>query len=183
MTAVWSPDMPFAASPGGNPFPMSLGPADRIRIVQQSASPTLFAEVLRLSALGGWLRVRGPSWNHDLAMGRDQKVRTEQRGVLYPFGHAVTLVTTSERRFAMSNTGVRAGYLMQTAVLYIREPSRTYDDRAMPFKEMRITQTVVPIDVPASGAEPFVPEVSTRAFGFPITATDQVNRVHQTVPL
>jgi hypothetical protein len=179
VTAVWSPDL---QSGGGDaaidPFPMSLSPADRIRIVQQSANPTLFADVLRLSALGGWLRVRGTSWNHDLAMGRDQKVRTEERGVLYPFGHEVTLVKTSERRFATSNTGVRAAYLMQKAVLYVREPVQTYSDPAMPFKRMRISQTVIPIDVgPSSG--PFVPTVGRVPFGFPVTALDQVDTVHQ----
>jgi hypothetical protein len=110
-------------------------------------------------------------------MGRDQKVRTEERGVLYPFGHEVTLVKTSERRFAMSNSGVRAAYLMQKAVLYVREPVQTYNDRAMPFKRMRISQTVIPIDVGPAG--PFVPTVGGVPFGFPVTAVDQVDNVHQ----
>jgi hypothetical protein len=175
VTAVWSPDLQF----GGPAFPMSLQPSDRIRYVQESANPVLFADVLRLSALGGWLQARGPSWNHDIAMGRDQKVRTEERGVLYPFGHEVTKVTTSERKFASSNTGVRAAYVMQKVVLYVREPLRTYNDRAMPFKEMRISQSVIPIDVPPLGNQPFVPKVGSREFEFPVTATDQVDHVHR----
>ena len=178
LTAVWTPDLQPGA-PTSNPFPMTLNPEQRVAIVRQSAQPTLFGEQLRLSALGGWLTVRGPSWNHDVAMGRDQRVRTQSRGVLYPFGHEVSLVTTSERRFV--HEGARAAYVVQKTVLYILDPVRKFSDGAFPFTQISISQPVALIDTPSNPNQPFVPTVRRVPFRFPVTALDQLNppRIHQ----
>jgi hypothetical protein len=175
LTAVWTPDL----QPDAPTFLMTLSPAKRKEIFQQSAQTGLFAERLRLSALGGWLTVRGPSWNHDVAMGRDQRVRTQSRGVLYPFGHEVSLVTTSERRFVHNTAAARAAYVVQKTVLYILDPVRKFSDRAFPFNQISISQPVAVIDSVSNPDKPFVPTVRTVPFRFPLTAVDKLNRVHQ----
>jgi hypothetical protein len=182
LMAVWTPDL--QPDPDAPTFPMTLSAAKRKEIFQQSAQTGLFAERLRLSALGGWLTVRGPSWNHDIAMGRDQRVRTQSRGVLYPFGHEVSLVTTSERRFVHFTAAARAAYVMQKTVLYILDPVRTFPDpefRAFPFKQVTMSQPEAVIDSVSNPNQPFVPKVGTVPFRFPLTALDQLNppRVHQ----
>jgi len=175
LIAVWTPDLQPGA-PTSNPFAMTLNPDQRVAIVRRSGQPTLTGERLRLSALGGWLTARDPSWNHDIAMGRDQKVRTEMRGVLYPFGHEVSRVITSQRRFV--HAGARGAYVIQKDVLYILDPVRRFSDHALPFKQITISPTVVAIDVGPT-AKPFVPTVNTLPFHFQLTAVDQINRVHQ----
>ena len=109
-------------------------------------------------------------------MGRDQKVRTTMRGVLYPFGHEVSRVITSQRTF-VQNANSQGGFVIQRDVLYILDPVRKFSDHAMPFKQLTIAPTTVQIDV-ASTAAPFVPKVGTRPFRFQLTAVDHVNRVH-----
>ena len=61
-----------------------------------------------LTALGGWLDSRGAweppglsveEWVHRAAMARDHYVRVVYRGFLFPFGHRVSLVKVSERKF------------------------------------------------------------------------------------
>ncbi|MEZ4430405.1 MAG: hypothetical protein R3A51_22230 [Nannocystaceae bacterium] len=64
-------------------------------------------DALALSSLGGWLDAEGrwpPTpgvdlvrWIHRVAAGRDQSVRTVERGYLDPLGHEAALITVSER--------------------------------------------------------------------------------------
>ena len=100
--------------------------------------------MLALSALGGWLDSRGAwdppglsieEWQHRATMGRDHYVKVVYRGFLYPFGHRVSLVKVSERRFhpeaaARRGRGGRGNpaYLRQRYYLVIREKVRTFDD-------------------------------------------------------
>ena len=175
LTAVWTPDLQ-AGAPTSNPFPMTLNPDQRAAIVRRSARPGLVGERLRLSALGGWLTARDPSWNHDIAMGRDQKVRTQVRGVLYPFGFEVSRVITSQRKFVQTADS-QGAFVIQQDVLYILDPVQKFTDRALPFKQITIAPLTVQIDVGPTGS-PFVPKVKTLPFKFSLTAVDQVNRTH-----
>ncbi|HVF58332.1 MAG TPA: hypothetical protein VNJ70_00740 [Thermoanaerobaculia bacterium] len=145
------------------PFRMSLDGLDRVILVRQSADPELAvplpveAERLYLSALGAWLDLHGVwdiepyataekpsiiSWDHEAPMGRDQFVRVVYPGYFFPFGHRCALVKVTERK--IKETANPKAYLYQRKFLIIGEPVKTYDDRRMPFREIRIRPLVTP---------------------------------------
>jgi hypothetical protein len=103
---------------------------------------------LDLSALGASLTAHltgdAIDWDHDMALGRDRKVRFEQRGVLYPFGHRATIVQTAERIFDGSTA-----HLHLESVLTVNDPIRsnpddgTKESRQLPFHEVQILTTSV----------------------------------------
>ena len=124
------------------------------------------------------------NWSHHISMGRDQHVKTVRRGFLYPFGHAASLVTISERKFTQAQTGQRAAYLMQRVILIVQQPERRYadDHRAFPFKSIALTDSVVHTDVPASPI--FMAKVQGAPYRFPVVALDRDDReVHFATPL
>ena len=145
------------------PFRMSLDGLDRVILVRQSADPEIAvplpveAERLYLSALGAWLDLHGVwdiepyataakpsiiSWDHEAPMGRDQFVRVVYPGYFFPFGHRCALVKVTERK--IKETANPKAYLYQRKFLIVGEPVKTYDDRRMPFREIRIRPLVTP---------------------------------------
>jgi len=116
--------------------------------IKESGLPST-VERLRLSALGGTLSSTLVSdaleWDQVTALGRDQRVRFQQRGVLYPFGHAAVLTVTAVRR-------VRGGTasLHREAVLRVVDPVRRLPAtdvlaaRAFPFSQAELLTPTMP---------------------------------------
>jgi hypothetical protein len=172
------------------PFLTTLDDFDRFQIAHLSSNfaktgytpEPIDTSLLMLSSLGGWLDSRGnweppgpmsvEEWTHRGSMGRDHYVRVVYKGYLYPFGHRVSLVKVSERKFhnGKNNTTAEPGnpaYLRQRLFIVVRERERTYVDpglmsadglrgfqRQFPFNSVRILTAVTPnlnhpLDAPA----------------------------------
>jgi len=151
MQSNWpaSGDLP---APGTTPFRTTLDNFDRYQIAHLSSNfsvkgyvpEPLDTNMMMLTALGGWLDSRGAwdppglsveEWVHRATMGRDHYVRVVYRGFLFPFGHRVSLIKVSERKFHNGKATTEqvpgnAAYLRQRLFIVIRERERTYDDAA-----------------------------------------------------
>lgn len=123
----------------------------RRAIVVDSSPPGALpaATRLELTTLGGTLTARGSwsdlLWEHDTVLGRDQRVRTVTKGVLYPFGHRAELTTFTERVLNPAADPATA-ILRKERVLTITEPVRGAVDendplhRRFPFAEVEVLQ-------------------------------------------
>lgn len=171
--ATDSPDLPDPqASPA--PFRMPLDDFDRFQIAHLSSNFSMAnyqpnaigANLLMLSALGGWLDARGAwdppglsveEWVHRASMGRDHYVRVVYKGFLFPFGHSAALVKVSERKFHANIPGrPNTAYLRQRLFIIVREPERRFVDPSLkdrsgnslslqfPFTRIRLVTTVTP---------------------------------------
>lgn len=166
-------EFPVAAdlpAPNTLPFRMPLDDFDRFQIVHLSsnfsvsnyAPQPIGANLLMLSALGGWLDSRGgwdppglsvEEWVHRASMGRDHYVRVVYKGFLFPFGHRVALVKVSERKFHNGAVGTLIGadgkpktgpvieqrsgntaYLRQRLFIVVRERERRFVDPTLANK-------------------------------------------------
>ena len=192
-----TPDWPTTLPPPGDAsFRMPLDDFDRYQLVHLSSNfaqtgyvpQPVDAHLLMLSALGGWLDSRGAwepplstsveEWVHRGAMGRDHFVRVVYKGFLFPFGHRVSLVKVSERKF--HNGALKPGvdgpvvpfkegnvaYLRQRLFIVVRERERQFADpqlrsnddlvglaQQFPFSSVRIlTATTPDLDTPDSAA-------------------------------
>lgn len=163
-------------------FRMPLDDYDRYQIAHLSSNFSLpgyaplpvSADTLMLSALGGWLESRGAwdppglsveEWGHRASMARDHYVRVVYKGFLFPFGHRVSLVKVTERKFhngkATSETASgNTAYLRQRLFLVVRERERRFDLaryadlrdpgdtryflRQLPFSRVRLLTQVTP---------------------------------------
>lgn len=219
MQSQWpdpSADLPL---PSTSPFRMPMDDFDRFQIAHLSSnfsvsgySPqAVNTNLMMLSSLGAWLDSRGAwdppglsveEWVHRASMARDHYVRIVYRGFLFPFGHRVSLVKVSERKFhngkatAEQKPGNPA-YLRQRLFIIVRERERTFDDpryqnirdmagnvfyiRQFPFSSVRILTQVTPnLDQPNVGPSKidnfgqlmFWPHVGGQPFKFPCVATD-----------
>ena len=189
--AVFSPD--YVPAPGKAPdantifpFLMSLREYDRHRLVRVTADPALpgrrsaDVDFLALSSLGAWLNIHGQwdtslglaEWRHLLTMGRDEYVRVVDEGVLFETGHRAVLLTITERKIELiknsSMEGSPGAYLRQWKIIIVREPTKTYGHRHVPFRQLTIKNLVTPkLEKPASsqigaqGELAFWPRVST----------------------
>ena len=181
--AVWARDWdggsgdpetrPIGTVAGSSGWPFkeqSLIPLDRKDIVLSSTVKgtrprPLDVERLLLSALGGWLDVKGEwdtqatklsleSWVHRATMARDHYVRIIRVGYLFPIGHRAVLVEVTERKPGIPANGDAtraAAYLRKRRFIVVRQPTRSYptaadpfEGRAFPFKSIRLTTTVTP---------------------------------------
>lgn len=161
-TSLWRTRLGTAAGDGGlqikglragrpDPFPLPLTKANRVNISGQS-SPA-HASRLELSSLGGSLTASGRwgtlEWDHHLVYGRDQRVRTATKGVLYPLGHRAVFVETTER-----SASEPIAVLRKTRTLFVTEAVRNLDDRtssfdaairrAFPFNEIELARLEYP---------------------------------------
>lgn len=158
MVQTW-PQPADLPDPNTSPFRMPLDDFDRFQITHLSSNFTgpgyvpepVEADALMLSALGGWLDSRGAweppglsveEWVHRASMARDHYVKVVYRGFLFPFGHRVSLVKVSERKF---HSGARdddgnptieqapgnAAYLRQRLFIVTRERERAFDEPAL----------------------------------------------------
>ncbi|MFN7926815.1 MAG: hypothetical protein U0Y68_02525 [Blastocatellia bacterium] len=218
---------PFPTSPSkipDDPFLMSVSEFNRYQIVHTTANFKLKSDVfdpapiqarrLMLSTLGGWADLRGvwqssplgiEEWRYRATMGRDHYVSIVDTGFLYPFGHRVSRITITERKFHPPGVDDapegNVAYLRQRMYLVVREPEKSYAGNRqqrgsmMPFKTVRITTLVTPnLDNPTNqpstpgGPTPgptfFWPQVGGQNFLFHIVATDFLGQVTEfTMPL
>jgi hypothetical protein len=134
---------------GNDPFPVPLTRAGRLTVAAQTTPPA--ASRLELSALGGSLSATGRwdtfEWDHEATLGRDRRVRTAARGVLYPLGHRAEYVELTERLID-SRMAEPIGVLRKRSVLTVTEAVRAEVPgdgrlaRAFPFGEVEITKLV-----------------------------------------
>jgi|GEM_PF-563395 len=215
MQSKWpdSANLPSTTPP--NPFLTTLDNFDRYQFVHLSSNfnrsgykpEPIETNMLMLSSLGGWLDSRGvwdPSnvgfsveeWVHRATMGRDHYVRVVYRGFLFPFGHRVSLIKVSERKFHGKEPG-NAAYLRQRMFIVVREKERTFVDnkfkevkdnagnflyRKFPFTCVKLlTETTPDLDNPnaphphslkGQGQKLFWPHVNNKPFYFQCMATD-----------
>ena len=222
--AIWSRDfIRENLQPQDNvPFRMSLTRRDRNELVHLTSnwhipnyvpSPT-DVEHLMLTNLGAWLKLQGDwepppffesqnltveQWRHIATMGRDQYVRVIYAGYLFPFGHRVSLVKVTERKFyPLEKKLGNIAYLFQRMFILVKEPLRSYSERDIPFRKVEIKTRVTPnldkpedSDLPLStppGQEAFWPRVVTEHgkedFHFHMVGTDWEGRqVEFSIPL
>jgi hypothetical protein len=185
-----------------DPFQSSLNGSDRHMLVRQSSEswpdeegeliPPVPVDVskLWLSALGAWLDIHGTwdttryaaaqirpieAWDHVAPQGRDQLVRVVYPGFLFPFGHSTTLVKLTERK--MLNAAPSIAGLYQRKFLAVGEPLRVYDQRDLPFTEIRIQPLMTPTLVPEpSESDAFVPYVGGAPFVWILHYLDKEGR-------
>lgn len=190
-----------------DPFRMSLDSADRHMLVRQSAETWIGeggrlvdpapvdVRALALSSLGAWLDLHGRwetepytkarppmsaivAWDHIAPMGRDQYVRVEYPGYLFPFGHRATLVKLTERK--MKNASPSIASLYQRKFLAVSEPTRWYDETDLPFAEVRLAPLVTPTLSPEpTGTQEnqfFFPMVGGERFRFILHCIDMEGR-------
>jgi hypothetical protein len=181
---------------------MSLTKIDRHEIVRSSADPTLAGskqfdlERLILSSQGAWLSAHGQwataldliEWRHIMTGGRDQYARVTKEGFLFPLGHRAVIVTITERKVQMGkdqvNEGKPVAALRQRKLIFVRQPTRKYNHRDVPFRTATVKTLVTPnLDPPEnSDVSPgvadtgFWPQVSGADFLFHVVATDWEGR-------
>ena len=149
MQSNWPPSLPDASP---TPYLTTLDNNDRYQIAHLSSNfryksvksnyyvpNPIDTNMMMLSALGGWLDSRGAwdltdadglsveEWVHRASMGRDHYVRVVYRGYLFPFGHRVSLVKISERKFH-HDLNDNPAYLRQRIFIVVREKERVFSD-------------------------------------------------------
>lgn len=220
--AVWSRDYDKTLQGHKNdPFRSALDGRDRNEIVQLTANyylpdftpSPLHTERLMLTTLGAWLDLEGnwepPSlpgggsltveqWRHIATMARDHYVRVVYAGYLLPFGHRASLVKITERKLIKPKEPPLPGfvaYSMQRMFILVREPERTYSERDMPLRRVRIVTRATPdlakpeeSDVASLTQEAFWPRIAPGGAGtefqFHLIGTDWQERDSEfTAPL
>jgi hypothetical protein len=151
-TGLWRTRLGTEAGDGGldvkglragrpDPFPVALSKANRVNIAGQFAPA--HATRLELSSLGGSLTASGRwstlEWDHHTVCGRDERVRTATKGVLFPMGHRAVFVETSER-----SPSEPVAVIRKSRTLYVTEATRFAGAldaalvRTFPFSEVEI---------------------------------------------
>lgn len=134
------------------PYKSLIGYGSDTNVTQEIVTQTntinpVDADLLLLSAQGSSVELAGdwPSpapvaqWRHRSSIGRDNHVRIEQRGFLFPYGHRATVITETERTVV---DGV--AQFLQRAYLRVREPVKQYQDHSLPFTAVEIAMTTTP---------------------------------------
>jgi hypothetical protein len=160
LRAVWTPDLLNQSEE--DCFRNSLVPTNRRDLVLLTHTPEHGAEfiepdALLLSSLGGWLKLRKEfdrsapankgmlkSWEHRAAQGRDEFVEVQYAAILYPFGFAVSVIVTTERKVNPSPAGHPIAYLRQRIQIKFDELERTYAFWDMPFTALSPEETLSP---------------------------------------
>ncbi|WP_347302512.1 hypothetical protein V5740_10945 [Croceibacterium sp. TMG7-5b_MA50] len=110
----------------------------------------------RLTALSGW--------EHIAPMGRDQYVRVDIPGYLFPLGHRATLVTITYRQIVGATRPQAA--LFQKQYIQLNEKERTFTRRDLPFVHARIGPSRSPDLTQQNGSDPFWPIVQATGEAF-----------------
>ncbi len=194
------PDAPKQIVRATTDYELDLAEPEDIPVIKPVA-----ADLLLLSSIGSSVELAGnwgpghaelsiAKWLHRSTLGRDNYVRVETRGFLFPFGHRATLVSETQRR--IGEDGV--AHLFQRRFIVIREFVKTYpafgdtviEGRRTPFREIRLTTTVTPDLPPAADLD----KISAKSFWvptrdpatqdvvdlpFPVVATDWEGRTVQ----
>ncbi|MBM4764826.1 hypothetical protein [Bacillus sp. B15-48] len=169
-----------------------LASIDRGQIYQNSqvSQPPFLPYIrrLELSALGGTLsctaKWRNFEWDHEVVLGRDQKIRKQTAGVLYPFGHKAYVEVFTERKFKDGN----AVLLNTNCRLVVTEPIRNAEGderlaREFPFDKIEILQRSFDIKCPNPGESLFIPKVGEDPLQFPLRCAGTNGDVIFNVPL
>lgn len=82
-------------------------------------------------------------WVHIATQGRDHYVRIVYEGELWPFRNRAALVKVTERKFKEAN-GIVGAYMIQRMFIVVREPEKSFSDRGLPFKKIRLTTLITP---------------------------------------
>lgn len=184
----------------------------------------LDADQLMLSAAGAWARLRGAwtypeeidpflppailrqlgmpvldleQYQHRATLGRDQYVRTVQRGLLCPTCHPAVRVIVSERQFQPEQVGTAqtpngrvaifgaTAFLRQYEFIVVKQPVMRYDDlgemyahagRENPLRSIRLLTTETPrLDVSPRN-DPFWVRVGGRDLPFNVVAEDAAGK-------
>lgn len=154
--------------PPPEPFLMSLTERDRNEIVHLTSNyritgflpKSLETDQFMLSSLGAWLEVEGiwndrpaiggenllvEKWRHEAKMGRDQYVKVVLAGYLFPFGHKASLITITERKFLFrEDPPSHVAYLYQRQFIVVREPTKHFQPRDLPFRTVTFKTRVTP---------------------------------------
>lgn len=181
-----------------------LAESARKNIVERSTFKLPYAKRLELSSLGGSLTASGKwsdfEWDHQVVLGRDQKVRTLVTGVLCPFGHKARVELFVERDFlnmensygtetglishipdaAGANTISRKRLLVTEPIIKAVKDARLA--REFPFDEIEILTHSFDIDVTPMG-DYFTPHVNGKPLQFPIRLAGTNGDVFINVPL
>lgn len=203
------------------PFRSALDQHDRNEIVHLTSNWHLGSytplpvdsEGMMLTTLGSYLHLSGDwtppplpdgghltveQWRNITTLGRDHYVRVMYAGYLFPFGHRASLVKVTERKFHYRRDAETPGmiaYLFQRMFIMVREPTRNYDYRHMPFRSVTVRTRVTPDladpngdQIPGLGQEAFWPNIATEAgivpFQFHLYGKDWEGReVEFTAPL
>jgi len=169
-------------------------------------------ERLMLTSLGAWARLQSTwdyptlnpdtanmfhmpvfsleQWQHIATMGRDQYVRTVEKGFFCPTGHRASYETVTERQFKAIGTPGGPGaiaYLRQSKRIIVQEPEKDYDSlkeayqhqgHEMPFRRIRLTTLVTPkldrgvIEILDGGQPAWIRTENNEDFEFGVVAED-----------
>jgi len=196
LQAIWARDFDPSA---GDPFEYTPSSDDRKQLVDLTTDTNLscrapvYAKRLMLSSLGAWLDARGSwdltgvsgyslaLWEHQMLMARDQYVKTQNLGFLFPFGHLCSLIEVVSREFTQSGVA----YLMKRSYIVIHNAVVEYGDPGFPFRRVEILDDKTPFltddrDGFGLGERAFWPKVKVgdqvKPFAFRIVATDWNNQ-------
>jgi hypothetical protein len=180
--------------------------------LRERVGGTLEASRLDFSPIGATARLRGPvdfglnvptppdrehligSYEHDIDVGRDSRVRVVSRGHLSS-GHPATLTRVARRIFIGGSPDT--GFAQEQAVAFLeRQASITVDDpvldvdaladayggpaRDMPFRRLRLLTTYVDVDdvlADQAGLEPFWVSFGGEDVQFVLQGTDHAGNV------
>ena len=179
-----------AADPFAIPVPASdralIAAASRGQTAELGGTPDIRVERFVLSSLGASVELHGAwatgtiaGWSQQSGTGRDQRVRIDTRGYLYPTGHQATVTTISERTMLDDGTAP----LLQHVFLTVTEAEQRYDEIDLPFRRITIAPGVLPeLDLPI--AEGGWPVVNGQRLQFGLTGIDSAgNHADFTLPL
>lgn len=205
--AIWTRDRDGQAE---LPFGNSLTASWRELIVRQSAGTELAPRVrprpaqvrrMMLSSVGAWIDLKArwnplpyvspfgsitplEGWEHVAPMGRDQYVRVDTPGYLFPLGHAATLVTITYRQI-VGGTKPQAALFKKQYIL-LSQPDRAFARRDLPFVSARLSPDRTPdLDVQIKPVPYWpTPQGETEPFAWKIEALDQDGHpIHLQAPL
>lgn len=208
--AIWTRDVsawgqePPPPSPEV-PFRMSTAPSERYEVVGLStgAGMSIWSNPnpvdvnrMALSSLGAFIDVRGAwpltppynvaEWQHRTTLGRDQYVKVVHFGYLFPFGHRAVFVVETRRKVDPTlPDSADTAILWQREFVLLRERTRGYEDRSMPFTSITLAPLSTP-DLNDPGPDPalFWPTVGADPFQFTVSAVDHDGATHVfTAPL
>jgi hypothetical protein len=118
-------------------------------VTQSNQNGAVHGDLVLLSALGSSLELQGKwddetlevaEYRHRSAIGRDNYVRIEDRGFLFPYGHRAVLVVETERVIASDG----AAHLIRRAYIRLTEPLKSFADNGLPFRSVEIKMTTTP---------------------------------------
>jgi hypothetical protein len=160
--AVWTPDLlPTNDLPpwANNRSTASLLPADRQGIVQKTTTEApAKASLLLVSPMGASLDIDAHwtsdgliGWRHQSYLGRDNYVRVEDAGYLFPFGFPAELITVTERIISDGEAFLRTQQfivLRRSSVDYTQDPvvpnPQPFAGRNQPFTRVTTSTLVSP---------------------------------------